>query len=66
MTSIDWIATIDRLPDDDEAVLISFANGDVWVAFHDDDKWRDLDAMPLDGLPTHWSHFPEPPQCCPR
>lgn len=57
-----WISTKDRLPDDEQTVLIALADGEVWTGFHDgDDGWRFVSADKVGSPVTHWMSFPEPP-----
>lgn len=55
-----WIGASDRLPDDDQCVLIATTDGEVWVGYHDgDDGWREASALQVSV--THWMPLPEPP-----
>lgn len=57
-----WIATTERMPDDDEAVLIALADGEVWTGFHDGDHgWRFVSADLVGSEVRYWMQFPEPP-----
>lgn len=57
-----WVATADRMPDDDLAVLIALEDGEVWTGFHDgDDGWRYVSADPVGQEVRYWMDFPEPP-----
>jgi hypothetical protein len=67
--SIEWIACSERLPDDDERVLV-VVDGDVWMGWYDSSVWIDrqrgqwasLEAIYLrPGQVTHWAHMPETP-----
>lgn len=57
-----WTPVTEALPDDEEAVLIAFEDGDVWVGFLDAGAWRTVDAMPAAQRVTHWMRFPEAPK----
>ena len=36
----------------------------VWPGYYDGENWCDADGSTLEGKnkPTHWAHFPEPPE----
>lgn len=60
MTS--WIAVTERLPDDDELVLVALSDGEVWTGYHDADAWMDnVTGSAMNGQVTHWQSLPEPP-----
>ena len=58
-----WIATADRLPDDDMCVLVFVAEQteSVWLAYFsgDEEEWRYISGGRC--YPTHWMELPEPP-----
>lgn len=56
-----WTPTTDRLPDDDQCVLIAMEDGEVWTGFHADDRWFYVSADPVGSPVTHWADFPPPP-----
>lgn len=61
-----WTPVAERLPDDDITVLIAVKDSDepVWVGYHDgEDGWCSAsDAIPIDGMVTHWMPLPEAPR----
>ena len=56
-----WIDADIELPDDEENVLIAFADGEVWTGFRDGDNWRYTSADLVTTEVTHWQRLPEPP-----
>ena len=76
--SADWISVEDRLPDDDETVLI-FDGNNVYVGGYgyvlsrrkkDKKKWymhnQDWDGMSAESKVTHWMPLPAPPGSQPQ
>lgn len=58
---ITWHAVADKMPDDDETVLIVLADGDVCSGWHDGDNgWRDIGAFQCATV-THWATMPKGP-----
>jgi len=61
----EWVAVADRLPDDDEIVLVSCPNESepVWMGYLDGEtgEWRDTSAAWIETGVTHWMPLPEPP-----
>jgi len=53
-----WTPVTYGLPEDDDPVLVAL-NGEAWVATFDG-EWRDLDAMPIEGV-SHWAPLPMAP-----
>lgn len=63
MTTITWTKCSDALPDDEIAVLLAFADGDVWVGVHHFDGWRSLMTGALfRSQVTHWADLPPHPE----
>ncbi len=68
----DWREVAKEMPDTDTTVLGFNPRWcePVWPCFYDSEQdcWRDAEGMRLNaihidgGPPTHWMHFPEPPQ----
>lgn len=56
-----WIPVAERLPDDEQCVLIAMEDGEVWTGFVDGDQWRYVSADPVGSKVTHWAEFPAPP-----
>lgn len=57
-----WISVDERLPDDDQTVLIAMDDGEVWTGFHDADKWRYVSGDPITYAHiTHWMELPAHP-----
>lgn len=56
-----WIATTERMPDDEQTVLIVTSDGEVWTGYHDDDTWLYVSCDPVGLEVTHWMDFPAPP-----
>lgn len=62
MSAAPWISVEERLPDDDECVLIVLDDGEVWTGFVDGDQWRYVSADPIDrNNVEYWMPFPAPP-----
>jgi hypothetical protein len=58
----EWISVKDRLPEQDEEVLVVDSRGDVALQSHDDCwGWEIAGCLPL-LEPTHWMPLPDPPQ----
>ena len=57
-----WIDVEQELPDDGEAVLVAKADGDVWLAFLDEDIWRDVSGERSSAKVTHWQSMPAHPE----
>lgn len=57
-----WIPVDEKLPDDDQVVMIAVRDDaePVWIGWHDDEGWRSCDASPL-GTVTHWMPMIEGP-----
>ena len=53
-----WISVKDRLPEDDQTVLV-FLNDNCDLMFYEDGLWRGKEY--IDWKPTHWMPLPEPP-----
>lgn len=61
---MNWIPVTEALPDDECAVLIAFADGDVYAGQMNAGKWRSLHGAVVyaaDAI-THWAHMPEGPK----
>lgn len=58
---VTWTHTDAALPDPDIEVMVATDDGEVLPAFHDDECWRDLTAMPISAQVTHWTHYPKHP-----
>lgn len=62
---MEWIKTIERLPDADMIVLVFNRewNDQVWLGCFDDDEesWCGLDSLPFELPPTHWAEIPATP-----
>ncbi|MDT3708139.1 MAG: DUF551 domain-containing protein [Thiobacillus sp.] len=57
-----WISATERLPDDDQTVLIAMDDGEVWTGYMDAGEWRYVSSEPISYAHiTHWMEFPEPP-----
>ncbi len=55
---IEWHELGKRQPvDDDETLLVQYADGAVWPAYLDAGEWCGLDAMPCK-TPVRWAHWP--------
>ena len=59
----EWIPVSESLPDDDIVVLIacSDADGPVWLGFHEDEIWVNIEGRDIQSV-THWMPLPEPPR----
>lgn len=58
LQSLRWIPVAERMPDDEETVLMSLEDGEVWTGFHDgDDGWRYVPADPASGVRA-WRAMP--------
>lgn len=59
-----WIPVTERLPDDEETVMVALkdAGEPVWLGWHDEDGWHEVGAGNLGDSVTHWQPIPEPPQ----
>lgn len=55
-----WISVKDRLPEDEEYVLIFTAGGSVLIVFYDSDGWYTLEEYLREV--THWMPLPEAPE----
>jgi hypothetical protein len=68
---INWIATVDELPDEGVIVLL-YTTGDgepVWPGYFDEVSahgyiWRSADGMEIEGV-THWAEMPGGPEGLP-
>lgn len=60
---IEWVPVAERLPDDDETVLLYAPEYDepVWVGWRDGDGWRDMNGHPTDGV-VAWAALPAGPR----
>jgi hypothetical protein len=58
-----WTPAKKQLPDDERTVLICVPSSDepVWLGYLDEDGWRYVDGMPVEGKVTHWMELPEMP-----
>lgn len=63
---MNWIRVSERLPDDDQSVMVALDlsmvvdwSEPVWIGYHDADGWFSADAIPI--KVTHWAKIPEPP-----
>jgi len=59
---VTWTPTTERLPDDDQCVLIAMEDGEVWTGYHSDGQWFYVSADPVGSPVTHWMDFPEAPK----
>lgn len=64
---IEWIACAERVPDDDQTVLMYVPGYEVCAGWHEDAPrydskhgWRLADGTPTDGV-THWAELPDGP-----
>ena len=60
-----WIPVEESMPDDDETVLVyvpEHDSDDVWLGYHEDDKWLDPLGFEYQKAVTHWMALPEPPK----
>lgn len=55
-----WIDVKDRLPEDDEDVLICSRNGIMYIAWYFDEEWQTVDSDIYDGDVIAWMPLPEP------
>jgi hypothetical protein len=62
MNGSPWIATATQLPDDETAVLIALADGEVWTGYVMAGEWFYQSDDPIGVEVTHWMDFPAPPQ----
>lgn len=63
--TITWYSVAERLPDDEQTVLIAL-EGDsepVWLGFHTWDAWY-LVSGARSGRVTHWADMPGGPKAC--
>lgn len=63
---MNWIPVSERLPDDDEAVIVatkgSFSEP-VWIGWHSPEGWYAVGVVGAAQIEvTHWGEFPEPPR----
>jgi len=56
-----WQRVETCLPDDDQAVLIALAGGEVWTGYMDAGEWRYISGDTMESKVTHWMDMPEPP-----
>ena len=56
-----WTSVVIGLPDDEQAVLIALADGDVWTGYMDAGEWRYISGDLMQSKVTHWMDMPEPP-----
>lgn len=61
---IEWVACSERLPDDEEMVLLCPAgqDDDVWAGWRDGDGWRWANGWPVRGEITHWAAWLKGPR----
>lgn len=62
--TITWCRPAERMPDDDETVLLKVDDESqpVWPGYHDgDDGWRMADGMPIEAAVLAWARMPEGP-----
>lgn len=61
--TIQWIDTLEEMPDDDLTVLIWSESSDqgVWIGYRDADDWRFADGAKCLELVTHWAALPDGP-----
>ncbi len=57
-----WTPTTERLPDDEQTVLIVTDDGEVWTGYHEADAWFYVSGDQVGLTVTHWMDFPEPPK----
>lgn len=59
--TITFYEVTERMPDSDLTVIVRLKNSDdqepVWLGYHDGERWRDLDAMPIEVV--RWADMPE-------
>jgi hypothetical protein len=59
LETIRWVATAERLPDDNETVLIfGAAIEECWPGYYEDGGWYLADAMPIEGEISYWAPMP--------
>ena len=51
-----------ELPDDETTVMVALANGEVWLGFHVEDLWHNVDTFPFAHRVTHWADLPVAPK----
>ena len=57
-----WISVKERLPDDDDHVIIWLIDEGWWVGYYIDNNWHiDEHGTADDGEITHWMEPPKPP-----
>jgi hypothetical protein len=65
MTDNQWIPVGERLPEDDDPVLVSWRGYMVGIAwFTKKGKWRDIEGKFPETV-THWMPMPLPPEAQP-
>ena len=57
-----WTPVTERLPDDEQTVLIALLDCEVWTGFIDDERWHYVSGDPVGTDVTHWMDFPEAPK----
>lgn len=59
---ITWHAVADRLPDDEQTVLICTdgTSEPVWIGYRDGDNWRDTEGFVVNV--TAWAEMPRGPK----
>lgn len=59
-----WIECSGQMPDSETTVMTYAPEScePIWPAYHDGEKWLDLNNCEFDGEVTHWMPFPEPPE----
>lgn len=57
-----WIADSDRLPDDEQTVLVAMVGESepVWLGYHEGDQWWSVDHVCINV--THWMPLPPAPE----
>lgn len=59
--TIEWVACAERMPDDDQTVLMYVPGDEVCAGWHDgDDGWRWADGVPANSV-TYWAALPDGP-----
>lgn len=57
-----WISVDERLPDDDQTVLIAMDYGEVWTGYLEGGQWRYVSGEPISFAHiTHWMELPAHP-----